>query len=148
MRCPSSQLINEYFAGQCDAQQQQAISLHIAECARCRQEVQAIQRLADVLEALPLPQIPGDLWAGVVARIDARPRRGILPRLWQTFAGIGIAASLISGILMMNRPQTSLPSPSGVSASYVSRHRLLSARDPLADRANIGVMLAADQGSH
>lgn len=146
MRCPTRETIAEYLEERCTIRQRLLISSHLDTCERCQQEVAALNRLTSLLEAVPQPQMPADLWAGVAARIDARPKRSMLPRIWQALTGIGVAASLMAGLLLMNHPQPSLPSPSGVATSYVAQSQLLSARDPLVDRASIGVMLASGQG--
>lgn len=147
MHCPTVNELAEYLEGLCTLRQQQRLSKHLDGCAHCRQEIMALQLSTQMLQGLPTPCIPDNLWSGVAARIAAPPRRTVAPWLWRTSAGIGLAASLLVGMLITNRPQPPLPYATSATAPYVSQHQLLSARDPLADRASLGVRLAAEQGS-
>ena len=147
MRCPNVHRLAEYLEGLCAPRLHQRLSEHVDGCARCQQELMALQQTTRILQDLSAPRIPDDLWSGVAARITSTPRRTMAPWLWRTAAGVGLSASLLVGILVMNRPQPSLPYATAAATSYVSQHQLLSARDPLSDRASIGVLLASDQGS-
>lgn len=147
MRCPTDHTMAKYIADRCSARQQRQISLHIDECARCQQEVAIFHRLTNILETLPPAQMPANLWSGVAERIATHPQHHIFRRFWPALAGVGVAASLLAGLLLTNHQQPLLPSPSLGVAEYVSQHQLLSARDPFADRASLGVILASEQGS-
>lgn len=147
MRCPNVFQLAEYLEGICAPRVCQRIANHIDECAQCQQEVAALQQTSSMLVVLPIPRIPRNLWPGVASRINIDPRRTVMPWLWRTAAGVGLAVSLFVGILAVNQSQQTLPYATAATDSYMSQHQLLSARDPLADRASIGVSLAADQGS-
>ncbi|HEY3376502.1 MAG TPA: zf-HC2 domain-containing protein [Armatimonadota bacterium] len=147
MHCPNVHQLAEYLEGLGSPRLRQRLSNHLDGCARCQQEMGALQRTAQLLQDLPTPCVPDNLWAGVAARISSAPRRTMVPWLWRTAAGVGLTASLLVGILVTNRPQPSLPYATAATASYVSQHQLLSARDPLSDRASLGVQLAVEQGS-
>lgn len=45
---------------------------HLAECPKCREEVQAVRKLRDELRSLPLLNAPPEAWAGIVSRLPAR----------------------------------------------------------------------------
>lgn len=147
MKCPNVHQLAEYFEGLCAPRQHQRLSEHIDGCARCRAEMAALQHTTKMLDSVPSPRIPADLWSGVAARITSPSRRVVAPWMWRTAAGVGLVASLLVGVLVINRPQPSLPYTTAVATSYVSQHQLLSTRDPLSDRANIGVLLTLDQGN-
>ena len=146
MSCPQTRELAEYEEGLGSDRRRHRLARHLTECPRCRQEMLALQRTAQVLRAVPAPAMPDDLWPGVAARIAALPRRSALPWLWRTAAGVGLAASLLLGLLF-NRPSASLPSAPEVVTPYVAQHQLLSTRDALSDRASLASQLSTEQGN-
>lgn len=146
MHCPNSYQLTEYLDGICAPHLHQRLSEHIEGCERCRQEIAALQQTVQMLRGLPTPGIPDNLWAGVATRISSPSRQGASPWVWKTAAGVGLVASLLIGIWVSNPPAPSLPYATTATSSYVTQHQLLSARDPLSDRAHLGVVLTADEG--
>lgn len=146
MQCPNARQLAEYHEGLGAPSEIIRLTRHIDACPRCRQEILALQRTAQMLAAMPAPRIPADLWMGVAARITAPPRRLRAHWLGKTAAGFGVAACVITAVLFGVRQQPALPSAIASASPYVTQHQLLSARDPLADRANLGVLLATREG--
>lgn len=147
MRCPSIYQLVEYLDGLCGLSQQAHLTQHIQGCSRCQQEINTVQRTMQLVEAMPKPQMPMDLWPGIATRLTTLPQRTVRPWVWRTMTGVGLVASLLVGMLMLRRPEPPTSVATVTAASYVSQHQLLSARDPLTDRASLGVMLATYQGS-
>ena len=145
MDCPSIARLAEYRAETLSPAERERLGAHIETCARCRAELRALAKVTRMVEALPAPPAPAHLWAGVAARIEARPRRAPLC-WWKWAAGFGLAASLLLGIIAARTPSPELPSAPAQSVSYIAQHELLSARDSLADRASLGVLLASQRG--
>jgi hypothetical protein len=94
--------------------------------------------------------MPAHLWAGVACRLPAAPGRAVAFGCgwWKPVIGAGVAAALLCGIaaLRMTAAAPPIPVASAAAAPYVAEHALLSARDPFADRASLGVMFAASRG--
>lgn len=145
MSCPSLEQLASYQTGLGTPRLRERLEQHLQACAHCRREMLALAKTADLLQAAPVPIMPDDLWSGVAARIRT-PRRSWHSMWWKTAAGMGVAASLVVGLFVMNTNNASLPTASPATSAYVVDHQFLSVQDPLADRASLGVMLAAQGG--
>ncbi|HEY3379960.1 MAG TPA: zf-HC2 domain-containing protein [Armatimonadota bacterium] len=143
MHSPNLDQLAAYHADALPEAARRALAAHLAECAACRRELAALDGVGHALASLPAPALPEDIWPAVAARINARPHR--VARWWQTAVGLGLAASVFMGLLTMRGAP--LPTASSAAASYAADHALLSAQDPLADRAGIGVMLASQENT-
>ena len=116
-----------------------------AKSENCRRELLALERVVTLVTALPAPAMPDNLWAGVAAGIAARPQP--MARWWRTAAGMAVAAGLLVGVMVARTRPAPLPVASAVADGYSARHALLSAQDPLADRAGLGVVLISDRST-
>lgn len=143
MPCPNQEQLAAYQTGLLGERTAQAVRTHVDACAACRRELAALATTMHLVEGLPTPALPDDLWPAVAARMQ--PRR--VSRLWwkTAVAGVAVAASLYLGLVMAREPEA-LPTTSVASASYVTTHELLAAQDPLADRASLGVLLLSQRG--
>ena len=145
MTCPTLERLAEYQADLLGPRGRGQLRRHLARCPRCQRELAALSGAQRLLESLPAPPLRADLWPGVAARLQARPRRW-RAGWWAAAMGVGVAASLFVGLLTA-RPTPLPTAPSSEAAPYMVQHELLGAQDPLADRAGIGVVLAAEGGS-
>lgn len=141
MKCPNNEQLAQYDAGHLPTERQAAITEHVAACAECRTVLAGLAGTDRLLAALPAPVMPADLWPGVAQRLHAR-------RTWWQVWGkattaAGLAASLLLGYLAYHGATATLPTASGMANGYVADHQLLSAQDPLADRASLGVALTS-----
>ncbi|MHB9130056.1 MAG: anti-sigma factor family protein [Armatimonadota bacterium] len=149
MKCPSLEELAAYENGSLAREQRTTLDAHLGDCAQCRQELTALRATARLLAAMPAPEMPDDLWPGVAARLQASPRPQRWVRWWKVAMGAGVAASLFIGLAVTRlQPPPSMPLASAAATPYVTEHEFLSAQDPLADRASLGVLLAAQQGGH
>ena len=65
-----SPLLDEYLDGTLDPGRRPAVEAHLAACAACRAELEAIRRIADGARALPGTLPPPDaVWAGITSRL-------------------------------------------------------------------------------
>jgi hypothetical protein len=64
------------------------LASHLERCASCRELLEAERSAWDSLEALDVPPLRRDLWAGVAARIEAAP---VPSRPWRTTALLWLA---------------------------------------------------------
>lgn len=76
----------------------QAVEFHLAVCAGCRAEAEALKALLEEVSALPLEVAPGrDLWAGIAARIE--PPADVIPissaRRWRPPQWLTVAAAAV-----------------------------------------------------
>src|SRR5262245_60825316 len=74
MRVRCSQIerqLAEYVDGALPPAREAAVAGHLADCARCRAELELLRQSLRVLERLPAAEPAGDLWAGLQARLAA-----------------------------------------------------------------------------
>ncbi|MGJ4929626.1 ChrR family anti-sigma-E factor [Bradyrhizobium sp. HKCCYLS2038] len=72
---PPEDLLADYATGALDEAEQLVVGVHVAECARCRRFVRAIERLAGAsLDAAEPVAMAADAFDAVMARIDRRPQ--------------------------------------------------------------------------
>ncbi|OPZ84293.1 MAG: hypothetical protein BWY76_01907 [bacterium ADurb.Bin429] len=141
-RCPTIEQLAAFQAGLVTAQERKHLDGHLVTCAQCQHELAALISTTHLLARLPAPSMPADLWPGVAQRLQQRRQwRGLW---WRVTASAGIAATLLVGVITYRGNQTGpLPTAPAMTASYVRNHQLLSAQDPLTDRASLGVALAS-----
>ena len=147
MHCPSLEQLAAYQSELLTTSEHERVHQHLAACQHCRQEMIALDSSIQLLQSAPPPTVPENLWAGVATRLPVVPRRTIGQWWWKVTASSALAAGLVLGLLSMRQPSVVLPVASGSSISYVADHELMTAQDPLADRAGIGLMLASQRSN-
>jgi anti-sigma factor RsiW len=99
--------LGAYFDGALGETEARVIGTHVAQCARCSQEIDQLRRLRLLFEgALPTPPLPDwtGFWAGVVRGIEAgQPRSSRARPAWLRWVarpravfGGAVAAALIA----------------------------------------------------
>jgi len=146
MRCPTSEELAAYQHVPLADRARMPLHRHVMHCAACRQELQALARTVQLLEALPAPVLPDALWAGVADRLPVRPRPAFWPGWGRLAAGAGVAVALALA-LFVPRLTTPLSVASSATSPYVADHALLSAQDTFADRTSVGVVLASQRSA-
>jgi len=147
MRCPSLEQLAAYQSKSLTPTERERIYQHLAACPHCAQQMTALDNSIQLLQSAPPPTVPENLWAGVATRLPVTPQRTIGQWWWKVAASSALAAGLVLGLLSMHQPSAVLPVVSGSSISYVADHELMTAQDPLADRAGIGLMLASQRSN-
>jgi len=67
-----------YALGTLDSRARAQIEDHLQACESCREEVAGYEKVVELLPlGLPVAEPPGDLWGGIEARIEARPKAGL-----------------------------------------------------------------------
>ena len=146
MRCTNLEQLAAYQLDALDASHRARIATHLADCADCRRELAALAKTARLVETLPAPAVPDDLWPGVAARINVKTHPAPFA-WWKALAGAGVVATLLYGMLAaFTASSRSLPIASPSTSPFVARHVLLAAQDPLTDRAALGVLLISHEG--
>jgi hypothetical protein len=96
--------IDDYVDGELPAAEVHEVELHLASCATCRAEEQALRSLLAQAAALPRQATPPrDLWPGIAAEISAPARVFGFPArpFW---AGLAAAAALVIAVLAGRGP--------------------------------------------
>lgn len=144
MQCPDLDQLAAYQMDALEPAQYQPIHQHVTGCEACLRELAGLESTVRLVAALPPPNLPPDLWQGVAARLQAPRQHGFQWR--RALAGTGVLATLAVGALLaLFNSAHSLPVATGATASYAVRHEVLTAQDPLADRASLGVMLISQE---
>lgn len=107
--------------GRLDASRAAQVEAHVAECARCRREMEAVRRVKSALrEQLPQVAVPEAVAARVRATTIGR-RAG--PWLWRgalVGAGLGLAAAVVLGIVWTLSPVDAVQAAAADFAAYRS----------------------------
>lgn len=143
MKCPDIEQLAAYQTDALAAAERRRIGEHVAACEACRKELAALEEAAVMVSALPPPAMPDNLWPGIAARLE--PRRRPIAVWWRALVGAGMLAALLLGSAQAYRASQPLPVASAEASAFVTRHEFLATRDPLADRASVGVMLISQE---
>ena len=68
--------LSEYLDDELEPAERAALEAHLTECAECRTDLDALRAVAARAAALPDTPPDADLWPGVAAALDRRPRGG------------------------------------------------------------------------
>jgi len=148
VRCKQvTEKLAEYQLGALDEAEAAAVAEHVAQCARCRAELAALERTAELLEPLEPASPPRDLWAGVKRRM--RPRRATawdaLAMRWRPALAVGVALLVLaSGLawLALRGPAVQ-PSSELLASEYQEQQIMAQWGQPLADDAALGIMFVS-----
>jgi predicted anti-sigma-YlaC factor YlaD len=94
-------LLSAYLDDELSAGEMAAIDGHLVDCVACRDEMEATTWARQVLRGLRQPELP----FGLVERVLARPRTGVLPMAWAAAA----VAAVALGFLSLGGPQQATP---------------------------------------
>ena len=88
--------LSEYLDGELDARERGALEAHLAGCAECRADLDALRAVVARAQALPDSGPASDLWPGVASRIGEgrTPRRNLITRRFAFTLPQLVAASL------------------------------------------------------
>jgi hypothetical protein len=91
------QLIMHYYGEEGDAL---AAEQHLDECAECRAFYGSLQRVLNVVDTLPIPDLPAEygaqVWQRLERHIPARRRWGFTLPTWRWVAGAALAGLLVA----------------------------------------------------
>ena len=99
-------VLEEYLAGELNANTQAAIDTHVATCQHCQNELDFALEVSEALQELPKPEPPAEVFDQVAAYVQSHPKpttQGRFDSLKQVLRGLSIrpvavgtvAASLI-----------------------------------------------------
>ena len=111
MRCTNaSRLKDEFLDGRANSEQQAALLAHIADCAACRAEWSAVQRVDHLFALAPQITPPADFTSKVMARL---PRRRPIQNPWAGTLALlgGTLVLVVFGVLSVVGVNLSSTSP-------------------------------------
>jgi anti-sigma factor RsiW len=111
--------LDDYLDGELAEAEFQEVELHLAGCARCREEERAARAVLALAAALPRQrQPPRDLWPGIADEIGRRRRFTLLssvtgrPAVWWA-AGLAAAAAVAVAVWVVPRGADRGPAVAG-----------------------------------
>ena len=151
MRCNECRdKLPQYSLGVLGASEVAAIQEHLAECPDCRAELEAFERLDEVMTPAAQVAPERDLWPGVAERLQ--PRRApvfewLMPQWSRAWVGAAVAAAVVlmlvvGGLLYNARTPVIESSGEMLAAGYQKEQIIAEWSQPLADDAALGLMLA------
>ncbi len=100
MRCKKvGEQLSAYLDGQLTAADREAVRSHLAGCARCRAELDALDRTAYAVADLQRVQAPADLRDSVLAKLDGVAPAEAHPPRWRVYWGA--AAAVVFAVVVM-----------------------------------------------
>jgi anti-sigma factor RsiW len=96
--------VEAYALGALDADESEAFELHLAECARCQQELASYARVLHELQRLPRPIPPGmPKLRGTLSRLSRAvlPVAAVLLLTFGTFAGVSLERAQSGDMVMV-----------------------------------------------
>ena len=144
----ASQRLSAYLDGELGPAERRAVDAHLRTCPVCRRNLADLERVKTLLRALPEVEPPSGLFAGVRAELE-RPAALLGPLgdwLRAAFRRPAVAAvAVLLAVLLIALPMAKgridrLQAANVGVDVYVREHALLSATDPFADRAYLGLL--------
>jgi len=142
--------LTEYQLGLLDEVEAGALRLHLDECAGCREELAALERLDALIAPAEELRAPDGLWLAVHARM--KPRQAAWWRAWlhAPRPALAMAAAMllaVGGIWLGLRggPET-VSNYEVLGADYQEQQIVAQWSQPLADDAALSVMYASLNG--
>jgi anti-sigma factor (TIGR02949 family) len=91
---------SEYLDGELDGQARAALEAHVAGCAECRQELDALRRTVQAVRDLPAEPAPMGLTEDVLTRLRAEaPGRGAVLVLWSRVLPVAAMLLVVVGLV-------------------------------------------------
>ncbi len=144
----ASQRLSAYLDGELTPVEHRSVDAHLRTCLACRAELARLERVKTLLGALPEVEPPAGLFADVLRLKRREPVLGPLVE-WMRSAfrrpAVAVAAGVLAILLValpMAKGRIDRLQAANVGVDvYVREHALLSAADPFADRAYLGLLV-------
>lgn len=145
-------MLADYTVGGLDVSTAGHVREHLAECADCRRELEALERTAALLTPISQVEPPRQLWAGIEQQLE--PRRTGRPA-WSVYLRPAVAVATVAAVLIAfsvfvpigTTPILSsgdLPLLAGAEGTDYAETQIAAAWDqPLADEVSLALAMAA-----
>ena len=148
MRCARvREKLTEYQLGLLDGAAAREMREHLDECAGCREELAALERLDALVEPAEQHRAPEGMWRGVQARM--KPRRTPWWQVWREAPkpALAMAAAMLLAIggvwLGLHGGPADVQDYEVLASDYQEQQIVAQWSQPLADDAALGVMYAS-----
>jgi len=139
--------LTEYQFGLLDESASREVRAHLDECADCREELAALERLDALMEPAEQFEAPRNMWAGIQSRM--KPRRSAWWRVWYESPkpALAMAAAMLLAVgglwLGLRGGPSDVQSYEVLGSDYQEQQIVAQWSQPLADDAALGVMFAS-----
>lgn len=90
-----TELLAAYAEGECTGAEFAQVEAHLASCAVCRADLEAVRLGMSAVATLPLAVAPASIWDGVEAELRRRDRQRLTIRLLAVAATLLVAAAVV-----------------------------------------------------
>ncbi|OPZ84364.1 MAG: hypothetical protein BWY76_01872 [bacterium ADurb.Bin429] len=115
------------------------VEAHLAGCAACRAELDALAHATALVERLPAPEPPVNLWAGIAAATVQR-RAARIGWMVPAMAALSLLLLVVGGWLLLSRP--ALAPGDGMARAYAAEFRAFAAEAPTVRPPGVNTQLA------
>ncbi|MDR7537862.1 MAG: zf-HC2 domain-containing protein [Armatimonadota bacterium] len=137
------QQLSAYLDGELTPDRAAEVREHLAGCAACQADLQALRAVKRLLGALRAPEPAPDLEAAILARVERESRWLWLPRPRPAVALAAVALTVVLVAVPLVRGHRDRLRASEVSLDVFMRAAVQSTvADPFVDRAYIGLVLS------
>jgi len=143
--------LTEYQLGLLDEAEAGELRLHLDECADCREELEALERLDALIKPAEQLSAPDGMWLGIHARMKPRQRAPWWSWLQAPRPALAMAAAMLLAVggvwLGLRGGPESTTSYEVLGADYQEQQIVAQWSQPLADDAALGVMYVSLNGA-
>jgi len=150
MKCRMNRKLAAYQVGALPPQERADVERHLHGCARCRAEMAALARTAQLLRPMPVADAPPQVWAHVARQLTPRHagRRVATARPRNWMPAFAVAALMLIVALAVVLPLMHGHVANGPSQIAYADLQLAASWDtPLADKAALGLAVLASENS-
>ena len=110
MSCDQVQHVEAFYDGEMPSSERGTFAAHLARCADCMAELDALQRLSRELAAVSIPSVSDEALARFHGAVNVAEERGVL-RLaeWLTAAAAAVLAIGLTGLFRHDTTHASAP---------------------------------------
>ncbi|MBU0606435.1 MAG: hypothetical protein KKI08_01060 [Armatimonadetes bacterium] len=137
-----------YQVGALTHQEHNDVARHVQGCPRCRAELAALERTAQLLRPMPVAEAPPQVWSGIARQLTPRhaPLRVVVParRAWvPAFAAAMLVLIVALAVVLPLMHGQVANNPSQIAYADL---QLAAAWDaPLSDKAALGLAVLASE---
>ncbi len=139
----------EYQLGGLSAEERRGVAQHLEDCADCRAELAALERLDELLTPAERVRAPADMWSRIQPRLRRRRApwwQGLLASPRPAIAAAAAMLLAVAGIWLTTRGPATTIETEALASGYQEQQIVAQWSSPLADDAALGLMFASLNG--